>query len=71
MGIRDIFDNTAILTGIAKAKRAQSLIVTDIIQKAGIEVNEMGTAAYAATGKEKKIKTNLIYIIHNLLFTNN
>ncbi|KAK0096551.1 hypothetical protein PV326_005172 [Microctonus aethiopoides] len=49
MGIRDIFDNTAILTGIAKAKRAQSLIVTDIIQKAGIEVNEMGTAAYAAT----------------------
>ncbi|XP_034946955.1 uncharacterized protein [Chelonus insularis] len=49
LGIRDIFDNTAILTGIAKAKRNQHLYVTDVVQKAGIEVDEKGTSAYAAT----------------------
>lgn len=50
MGIRDIFDNTATLTKIIKTKRGQNLMVSDIIQKAGIEVNENGTTAFAATG---------------------
>ncbi|KAK2576905.1 hypothetical protein KPH14_005528 [Odynerus spinipes] len=51
LGIRDIFDDTASLTGIAKTKRiSRRLIVSDVLQKAGIEVNENGTSAYAATG---------------------
>ncbi|XP_066582525.1 uncharacterized protein [Prorops nasuta] len=50
MGIRDIFDNTATLTGIAKTKRAsRHLIVSNIVQKTGIEVSENGTVAYVAT----------------------
>lgn len=52
LGINDIFDDTATLTGIAQTKRtSEHLKVTDILQKAGIEVNENGTAAYVATGK--------------------
>lgn len=51
MGIRDIFESTATLTGIIKTKRGYNLVVSDIIQKTGIEVNENGTSAYAATGK--------------------
>jgi len=51
LGIRDIFDNTALLTGIAKTKRAsRHLRVSDVVHKTGIEVNENGTTAYAATG---------------------
>ncbi|EFN65867.1 Plasminogen activator inhibitor 1 [Camponotus floridanus] len=50
LGIRDIFDNTALLTGIAKTKRASKhLQVSDVMHKTGIEVNENGTIAYAAT----------------------
>ncbi|XP_057328835.1 heparin cofactor 2-like [Microplitis mediator] len=49
LGIRDIFENTATLTGIIKTKRGYNLVVSDIIQKAGIEVNENGTSAYVAT----------------------
>lgn len=52
LGIRDIFDDTATLTGIAKTKRdSRHLIVSDVLQKTGIEVNENGTTAYAVTGK--------------------
>ncbi|XP_063977855.1 uncharacterized protein LOC135162870 [Diachasmimorpha longicaudata] len=50
MGIKDIFANTATLTGIANTKRgAVELLVSEIVQKAGIEVNEEGTSAYVAT----------------------
>ncbi|XP_076177429.1 uncharacterized protein LOC143151855 [Ptiloglossa arizonensis] len=50
LGIRDIFDDTATLTGIARTKRtSKHLKVSNIVQKAGIEVNENGTTAYAAT----------------------
>ncbi|XP_015597657.1 uncharacterized protein LOC107268913 [Cephus cinctus] len=50
LGIRDIFDNTATLTGIAKSKStSKKLVVSDVLQKVGVEVNELGTAAYAAT----------------------
>ena len=51
MGIRDIFDDTATLTGILRQKStSRRLIVSDILQKAGIEVTEEGTVAFAATG---------------------
>ncbi|XP_008207605.3 uncharacterized protein LOC100118367 [Nasonia vitripennis] len=50
LGIRDIFDDTATLTGILRSKStSRRLVVTDIIQKTGIEVSERGTVAYAAT----------------------
>ncbi|XP_011638346.1 uncharacterized protein LOC105428007 [Pogonomyrmex barbatus] len=50
LGIRDIFDDTALLTGIAKTRRAsRHLRVSDVMHKTGIEVNENGTTAYAAT----------------------
>ncbi|KAL6427473.1 hypothetical protein ACFW04_008768 [Cataglyphis niger] len=50
LGIRDIFDDTALLTGIAKTKRtSRHLKVSDVMHKTGIEVNEEGTIAYAAT----------------------
>ncbi|KAI4504439.1 hypothetical protein M0802_000910 [Mischocyttarus mexicanus] len=50
LGIRDIFDDTATLTGITKTKHeSKRLIVKDVLQKTGIEVNENGTSAYAAT----------------------
>ncbi|KAM0725674.1 Serine protease inhibitor 2 [Formica fusca] len=50
LGIRDIFDDTALLTGIAKTKRtSKHLKVSDVMHKTGIEVNEDGTIAYAAT----------------------
>ncbi|XP_014481109.1 PREDICTED: uncharacterized protein LOC106747753 [Dinoponera quadriceps] len=50
LGIHDIFDNTALLTGIAKTKRgAKHLQVSDVLHKTGIEVNENGTIAFAAT----------------------
>ncbi|KOC68055.1 Serine proteinase inhibitor A3K, partial [Habropoda laboriosa] len=50
LGIRDIFDDTATLTGIALSKRiSKHLKVSDVVQKAGIEVNENGTTAYVAT----------------------
>ncbi|XP_029038073.2 uncharacterized protein LOC114873665 [Osmia bicornis bicornis] len=50
LGIRNIFDDTATLTGIARTKRtSKHLKVSNILQKAGIEVNENGTTAYVAT----------------------
>ncbi|OXU25130.1 hypothetical protein TSAR_009543, partial [Trichomalopsis sarcophagae] len=50
LGIRDIFDDTATLTGILRSKStSRRLVVTDVIQKTGIEVSERGTVAYAAT----------------------
>lgn len=50
MGIKDIFGDSANLSGILSGG-PQNLYVTDIVQKAGIEVSEEGTTAYAATGK--------------------
>lgn len=71
LGIHDIFDSTATLTGIAKTKRtSRRLFVTDIIQKTGIEVNERGTTAYAATEVDigNKIQEEMFYANHPFVF---
>ncbi|XP_043481422.1 uncharacterized protein LOC122510672 [Leptopilina heterotoma] len=50
MGIQDIFENSATLTGILRtSSTSPSVSVSEIVQKSGIEVNEKGTAAYVAT----------------------
>jgi serine protease inhibitor len=52
LGIRDIFSaGQAHLPGIARDK---SLYVSEIIQKAGLQVNERGTTAFASTGRTLK-----------------
>lgn len=71
LGIRDIFDDTATLTGIALTKRvSRRLKVTDIYQKAGVEVNENGTTAYAATEVElgNKIEDESFHATHPFVF---
>ncbi|XP_043265497.1 uncharacterized protein LOC122405073 isoform X2 [Colletes gigas] len=71
LGIRDIFDDTATLTGIARTKRtSRHLKVSDILQKTGIEVNEKGTTAYAATEIDvgNKIGEETFHANHPFMF---
>jgi len=50
LGITDLFETSASLPLIAQGKGLENkLSVNNILQKAGIEVNEQGTTAYAAT----------------------
>lgn len=56
-----MFSSSAELTEIAES--ANGLFVSNIIQKAGISVTEMGTVAYAATGKYKTVTSLLRPII--------
>lgn len=50
LGLNHIFQNTASLAAIARgAGLVKRLMVTDILQKAGINVDEEGSTAYAAT----------------------
>uniref|UniRef100_A0A1A9WXG7 Serpin domain-containing protein n=1 Tax=Glossina brevipalpis TaxID=37001 RepID=A0A1A9WXG7_9MUSC len=50
LGIHDIFANSASLPGLDRgANVAGRLKVTNVLQKAGIDVNEKGTEAYAST----------------------
>ncbi|KAH8411931.1 hypothetical protein KR222_002521, partial [Zaprionus bogoriensis] len=50
LGIREIFEDTASLPGLSRgADVAGKVKVSDILQKAGIDVNERGTEAYAAS----------------------
>ncbi|XP_053959374.1 serine protease inhibitor 27A-like [Anastrepha ludens] len=51
LGVVDIFTNQAQLTGMA-ADADDRLMVSNILQKSGIDVNELGTEAYAATEVE-------------------
>ncbi|XP_076668244.1 uncharacterized protein LOC143368914 [Andrena cerasifolii] len=71
LGIQDIFDDTATLTGIARARRtSKHLKVSDIVQKTGIEVNENGTTAYATTVVQlgNKIGDEAFHATHPFLF---
>lgn len=49
MGIIDMFELKANLTDLGDGPLG-SLIVSNVLQKAGIEVNEQGSIAHAATG---------------------
>lgn len=50
LGVREIFEDTASLPGLSRgADVAGKVKVSNILQKAGIDVNENGTEAYAAT----------------------
>lgn len=61
MGIRDLFEVSASLPGIAHGIELKTkLQVSNILQKAGIDVNELGSTAYAATGKYL-IKISIFY----------
>ncbi|EFN84891.1 Uncharacterized serpin-like protein TK1782 [Harpegnathos saltator] len=71
IGIRDIFDDTALLTGIAITKRiSRHLQVSDVVHKTGIEVNENGTIAYAATEVQigNKIEEGTFLANHPFMF---
>ncbi|KAJ8686512.1 hypothetical protein QAD02_022306 [Eretmocerus hayati] len=71
LGIRDIFDDTATLTGILRSRStSRRLTVSDIIQKAGIEVSEEGTVAYTATEVElgNKMSDETFHANHPFLF---
>lgn len=61
MGLREIFQNTASFPGIA-TKPTKRLVVSDIIQKSGVEVDEEGSLAYALTGMDNKLVVNLLRI---------
>lgn len=51
MGINSIFSSNASLAGLARGSQVSGnqLIVSAVQHKAGIEINEEGTIAYAAT----------------------
>lgn len=71
LGIHDIFDDTALLTGIARTRRAsRHLQVSDIVHKTGIEVSENGTIAYAATEVQigNKIEDSVFHANHPFVF---
>lgn len=49
MGFTKIFDSFGEMKGLIHSKK--DLVVSSVIQKAGIEVNEEGSVAAAASGK--------------------
>lgn len=54
-----MFGTKANLTNIGK-NSVGKLVVSNVIQKAGIEVNEEGSSAHAVTGLFKLINNNYI-----------
>nr|AAD09285.1 putative serpin [Hyphantria cunea]AAD40672.1 serpin [Hyphantria cunea] len=50
LGIRDAFEDTASFPGIARGQYLSERIkISKVLQRSGIEVNELGSVAYAAT----------------------
>ncbi|GBP82118.1 Serine protease inhibitor 27A [Eumeta japonica] len=53
LGIRQAFEDTASFPGIARGQLlTQRLHVSQVIQDAGIEINELGSVVYSATGSD-------------------
>ncbi|CAI6364777.1 unnamed protein product [Macrosiphum euphorbiae] len=52
LGITDMFGQNANLTNLGNDGQFGSLIVSNVLQKAGLEVNEQGSTAHAATEVE-------------------
>lgn len=53
MGITDIFENSATFPLLARGGSSEGkLKVSNIVQKSGIVVDEKGTVAWSATGKQ-------------------
>lgn len=53
MGIKRMFENNAQFDGLLENSAGSK--VSDVHQRAYIDINEEGTIAAAATGEEKKI----------------
>lgn len=70
LGLRQMFQNSASFPGIARGtyyRALRKLVVSEIIQKTGIEINEEGAEAFAATGKKKSspayIEKRLFFVV--------
>lgn len=60
-GFHQMFDNPASFTRITKGNNGR-LVVSDIIQKSGIEIDEEGSVVYSATGNIFLIILLLVFI---------
>lgn len=75
LGLRQMFQNTASFPGIARGtyyRTLRRLVVSDVIQKTGIEINEEGAEVYAATdvqvGNKNKEPNVVFNASHPFLF---
>lgn len=51
LGVRQAFEDTASFPGIARGQSLQQrLRISKVLQRSGIEVNELGSVAYSAIG---------------------
>jgi serpin peptidase inhibitor clade A protein 3 len=66
-GLRQMFQNTASFPGIARGipNLLRMLVVSDIIQKAGIELDEEGSVVYAATEVQVGNKFGVVDYVFN------
>lgn len=73
-GLRQMFTNTASFTGITKGNNSllRMLVVSDIVQKSGIELDEEGSVVYSATdvniGNKFGEATDIFNATHPFLF---
>ncbi|XP_072395805.1 serine protease inhibitor 27A-like [Diabrotica undecimpunctata] len=73
-GLLQMFQNTASFPGIARGDSSilRKLVVSDIVQKSGIEVNEYGSVVYAASaitiGNKFGEQTQTFHATHPFMF---
>lgn len=60
MGIRDLFNSNADLSGMSSSAWSSRLKVSNVFTQATIEVNEGGSEAAAAAGEWKLILLNTL-----------